>query len=498
MEVDALQSHFSLLFFSFSISLVVVAVLVELLRTRPWWCNCAVCKAYVTSSWSAEFDNLCDWYAHLLRESPTRTITVHVLGCTVTANPDNVEHMLKTRFENYPKGKPFSSILGDLLGHGIFNVDGEHWRFQRKMASAELGSAAVRVFASQIVAEEVGFRLLPLLDMACKNDAVLDLQDVFRQLAFDSICKISFGLDPGCLQLSLPMSDFGAAFDKATRLLAGRATHTIPAIWKVKRLFNRGSEGQIREAIELVDLLVKEVIHQRRKYGFASDQDLLSRFMRCIDNDSLLRHSRRGRGHRWERPSARELRPTEGVALLACGLVREHAAVPAGAVRLQVLPRRRRASGRHIREEGNADDVPRLRHGADGGVVGERLRRVPTGAVDQARPVCAGEPVQVSGVPGRPSRVPRQGDGADGDEERGRVGHPRFRRRRARREPTAEVRARPHGHPQWRARRQSTPENGQCRPTRHKLTTTCVNGQKCTAKKNLCCNSTRKIVQNFH
>ncbi|RWV90397.1 hypothetical protein GW17_00047407 [Ensete ventricosum] len=289
MEVEALQSHFSLFFFCFSISFVVVAVLVELLRTRPWWCNCAVCKAYVTSSWSAEFDNICDWYAHLLRESPTRTITVHVLRCTVTANPDNVEHMLKTRFDNYPKGKPFASILGDLLGQGIFNVDGEHWRFQRKMASDELGSAAVRVFASQIVADEVRCRLLPLLDMACKNDAVLDLQDVFRRFAFDSICKISFGLDPSCLELSLPMSEFAAAFDMATRLLAGRATHTIPVIWKVKRLFNWGSEGQIREAIELVDLLAKEVIHHRRKLRFASGQDLLSRFMRCIDNDRYLR-----------------------------------------------------------------------------------------------------------------------------------------------------------------------------------------------------------------
>ncbi|RWW20619.1 hypothetical protein GW17_00015268 [Ensete ventricosum] len=289
MEVEALRFHFSLLFFSFSTSFVIFAVLVELLRIRPWWCNCAVCQAYVTSSWTADFDNLCDWYTHLLRTSPTRTVTVHVLGCTVTANPDNVEHMLKTRFDNYPKGKPFATILGDLLGCGIFNVDGDLWRFQRKMASTELGSAAVRAFASRTVAAEVGGRLLPLLDVACECGRVLDLQDVFQRFAFDNICKISFGLDPGCLELSVSMSEFAAAFDKATRLSARRATHTIPLIWKAKRLFNWGLERELREAIGLVDLLAKEVIRQRRKLGFASDQDLLSRFMGCVDNDKYLR-----------------------------------------------------------------------------------------------------------------------------------------------------------------------------------------------------------------
>ncbi|XP_020253842.1 cytochrome P450 94C1-like [Asparagus officinalis] len=78
----------------------------------------------------------------------------HVLGTTVTANPDNVEHMLATNFNNFPKGKPFSSILGDLLGKGIFNVDGDLWMFQRKMASLELGSVSVRSYARSPCHEE--------------------------------------------------------------------------------------------------------------------------------------------------------------------------------------------------------------------------------------------------------------------------------------------------------------------------------------------------------
>ncbi|WOL03482.1 hypothetical protein Cni_G12202 [Canna indica] len=289
--MEAIRRRFSLVFFSFAAAFFLLAVFLKFLRSMPWWCSCAVCEAYVTKSWTSHFDNLCDWYAHLLRHSPTGTIHIHVLGNTVTANPDNVEHILRARFDNYPKGKPFSAILRDLLGRGIFNVDGQAWLFQRKMAVAELGSSAVRFFASCIVAAEVRDRLLPLLDSAAADGRVLDLQDVFRRFTFDSICKISFGLDPGCLELSLPLSEFAAAFDAASRLSAARAAVTMPIVWKVKRLLNWGPERELREAIRMVNLLAEELIRRRRKLGFSSNHDLLSRFMACVgdEDDNYLR-----------------------------------------------------------------------------------------------------------------------------------------------------------------------------------------------------------------
>ncbi|THU66829.1 hypothetical protein C4D60_Mb05t18310 [Musa balbisiana] len=286
------KNHVAFLFFSFAVGFVLFSMLLLFLRKRRC-CSCDVCKAYVSSSWAAEFDNLCDWYAHLLRESPTGTIHIHVLGNTVTANPANVEYMLRTRFDNFPKGKPFSALLGDLLGQGIFNVDGDAWRFQRKMASLALGSVAVRSYAFGIVAGEIGRGLLPLLSsIADRGDgAVVDLQDVFRRFAFDTICKISFGLDRGYLELPMPMSEFAAAFDTASRLSARRGTATAPLIWKLKRLLNIGSERELKRTIRMINVLAEEVIRQRRKLGFASSHDLLSRFMGSVvdDDDKYIR-----------------------------------------------------------------------------------------------------------------------------------------------------------------------------------------------------------------
>ncbi|CAN4114383.1 unnamed protein product [Withania somnifera] len=277
-----LQVSIGYFLFSFAIAF---SVLVFFLRHKFWsWCTCDICYCYLTSSWRKEFTNLGDWYAHLLRNSPSQTVRIHVLDNIITANPGNVEYMLKTNFLNYPKGKTFSMILGDLLGDGIFNVDGDLWMFQRKMASLELGSMSIRSYAFNNVTNEIKCRLLPLLSSVVSSQqdfggTTLDLQDVFRRFSFDNICKFSFGLDPGCLELSLPLSHFSIQ----------RAMAASPLIWKMKRLLDIGTEKKLRGAIENIDVLAREVIRQKRKLGYSNHQDLLSRFMTIVDNEVYLR-----------------------------------------------------------------------------------------------------------------------------------------------------------------------------------------------------------------
>lgn len=273
--------------------LLIFSVLSVMLRLLKPWCGCETCQSYLTSSWALKYNNLSDWYTHLLSQSPTGTIHVHVLGNVITANPENVEYILKTRFSNYPKGKPFSTILGDLLGKGIFNVDGDLWKFQRKIACLELGSLSIRTYAFDIVKSEIQSRLFPLLEAAAGGGAsdAIDLQDIFRRFSFDSICRFSFGVDPGCLKLSLPVSEFATAFDLASKLSAQRAITTSPLVWKMKRFFNLGSEKQLKQAIKSVHELAESVIkHKRSTADSSSSQgDLLSRFMGTIDDDVLLR-----------------------------------------------------------------------------------------------------------------------------------------------------------------------------------------------------------------
>lgn len=124
-------------------------------------------------------NRLLDWYTELLSESSTGTIVIRRLGCrrtVVTVNPANVEYILTTHFLNFPKGKPFTEILNDFLGCGIFNVDGDQWRTQRKLASHEFSAKSLQEFVVETLKSEVEMRLLPALEASAHNAKVVDLQ----------------------------------------------------------------------------------------------------------------------------------------------------------------------------------------------------------------------------------------------------------------------------------------------------------------------------------
>ncbi|XP_010250749.1 PREDICTED: cytochrome P450 94B3-like [Nelumbo nucifera] len=242
---------------------------------------------------------LLDWYTELLAQSPAKTIVVQRLGArrtVITANPDNVEYMLRTNFSNFPKGKPFTEILGDLLGYGIFNVDGELWRTQRKLVSHEFTTKSLREFVVKTLVEEVEERLLPLLESASANNKVVDMQELLRRFAFDTVCKVSLGMDPGCLDASLTISPLARAFDVASEISARRAAAPVFAVWKIKRLLRMGSEWQLKQAIEDVHRSVEEIIRDKKKKISAGESrgehdngDLLSRLISAGHDDDVTR-----------------------------------------------------------------------------------------------------------------------------------------------------------------------------------------------------------------
>lgn len=242
-------------------------------------------------------NRLLDWYTELLAGSPTNTIVVHRLGARrtiVTANPENVEYMLKANFNNFPKGRPFTEILGDFLGYGIFNVDGELWRTQRKLASHEFTTKSLQEYVMNTLEEEVENRLLPWIDLLAAEHKAVDLQDLLRRFAFNVICKVSMGIDRCCLEPSAPVSPLAKAFDAASEICARRGAAPLFIIWKIKRWLGVGSEKRLKAAVEEVHDHVVEIIHQRKikiKGGDQSpgDEDLLTRLIMAGHDEEVIR-----------------------------------------------------------------------------------------------------------------------------------------------------------------------------------------------------------------
>ncbi|KAI3831340.1 hypothetical protein MKX03_034126 [Papaver bracteatum] len=218
------------------------------------------------------------------------------LNSVITADPRNLEHLLKTKFTNFPKGEFFRNNVCDLLGDGIFSADNETWRSQRKTASIEFHSSGFRKLTTESLNELVHSRLLPVLDELIKNSASVDLQDVLLRLTFDNVCMLAFGVDPGCLGLGLPEIPFARAFEDATEMTVLR--FIMPSfVWKLVRYLNIGSERKLKESICEVDKFADKVIRTRNKELLLLDQsndsdinnkprsDLLTAFMRLKDDD---------------------------------------------------------------------------------------------------------------------------------------------------------------------------------------------------------------------
>uniref|UniRef100_A0A6N2LMY2 Cytochrome P450 n=1 Tax=Salix viminalis TaxID=40686 RepID=A0A6N2LMY2_SALVM len=204
-------------------------------------------------------------------------------------NPANVQHILKTKFYDYEKGSKSRQTLFDFLGNGIFNIDGDSWKFQRQVSSHEFNTKSLRKFVETVVDTEVSQRLIPILSTAAANNSVLDLQDILQRFAFDNICKIAFGYDPAYLLPDLPETEFAKTFDDAAKISSGRFATLFPFLWKIKRFLNIGSEKRLKEACsdlrEFARNIIKEKKQELSNKPSLETVDLLSRFLSSGHSD---------------------------------------------------------------------------------------------------------------------------------------------------------------------------------------------------------------------
>ncbi|GLT90875.1 hypothetical protein SLE2022_087910 [Rubroshorea leprosula] len=216
---------------------------------------------------------------------------------TVTCDPRNLEHILKVRFDNYPKGPNWQAVFHDLLGDGIFNSDGDTWLFQRKTAALEFTTRTLRQAMARWVSRAIKYRFCPILDAAQREAKPVDLQDLLLRITFDNICGLAFGKDPQTLSPGLPENGFATAFDRATEASLHRMI--LPeVIWKVKKWFRLGMEDSLSRSLGHIDKYLSKIIDERklelasRKQDGTPHDDLMSRFMKKKESysDEFLKH----------------------------------------------------------------------------------------------------------------------------------------------------------------------------------------------------------------
>ncbi|KAJ4746758.1 Cytochrome P450 704C1 [Rhynchospora pubera] len=190
-----------------------------------------------------------------------------------TVDPANVEYILKTNFSNYGKGDFNYEVMSDFFGDGIFAVDGEKWRQQRKIASFEFSTKVLRDYSSHTF-KKSAVKLAEIISELASSNQMMDIQDLLMKSGLDSIFKVGFGVELGVLSGQEEGKAFSNAFDEASSQIIYRY---FDVFWIFKRYLNVGSEAKMKKNIQLIDDFVYGVISRKTKQLAKQGQDILEK-----------------------------------------------------------------------------------------------------------------------------------------------------------------------------------------------------------------------------
>ncbi|KAL4133398.1 hypothetical protein PRIC2_003716 [Phytophthora ramorum] len=206
--------------------------------------------------------DLHDFTTQMAKQFDAEPVFLRALGIPLNImlfTPEAFEDVLKTQFHNFEKGPFMCENLKDLLGEGIFAVDGDQWVHQRKTASNLFTMRALRD-SMTVVIQRHAVVLYDILQRASDNKETLDLFRLFNRFTIEAFAEIGFGVHMGCLD-SDEEHPFQKAFDRAQRALLLRFTR--PGwFWKTQRWLGVGVEGQLRRDIQVIDKTVLDIVEK--------------------------------------------------------------------------------------------------------------------------------------------------------------------------------------------------------------------------------------------
>ncbi|XVE77002.1 hypothetical protein DITRI_Ditri13aG0026900 [Diplodiscus trichospermus] len=228
------------------------------------------------------FHDLYDYQTQIAKKFPTFRLLGLGQSEIFTADTRNTEHVLKTSFDKYAKGKHLEEIVSDLWGQGIFAVDGHKWRQQRKLASYEFSTRVLRDFSCSVFRRNA-VKLVKAVSKLAMSGQAIEFQEMFMKCSMESIFKVGFGIDLNCMSWS--SNEEGTAimkaFDDANELVNLRF---VDPFWKLKKSLNIGFEASLNKNIKMIDNFVQNIINTKKQLPAMNPdcnvkEDILSRFL---------------------------------------------------------------------------------------------------------------------------------------------------------------------------------------------------------------------------
>ncbi|KAJ7435029.1 cytochrome P450 monooxygenase pc-1 [Mycena galericulata] len=139
----------------------------------------------------------------VLSASKSNTVNLRIgwADQIVTTEPEYIKIILATDFTNYVKGDAFRETMGSVLGTGVFNSDGDMWKFHRAATRPFFNRDRISDF--EIFAHHAD-RAIEHMKQRMRAGYAVDFQDLAGRFTMDSATSFLFGSCVDSLAAPLP------------------------------------------------------------------------------------------------------------------------------------------------------------------------------------------------------------------------------------------------------------------------------------------------------
>ncbi|EGO01601.1 hypothetical protein SERLA73DRAFT_176994 [Serpula lacrymans var. lacrymans S7.3] len=228
---------------------------------------------------------------------PTFNFRVMFEDNMFTIEPNHIKAILASDFENYVKGEKFRSTMLRVLGTGVFNSDGDMWKFHRSMTRPFFSHDRISHFN---IFDRHGEDAIKQMKLRLRAGYPVDFQDVISRFTLDSATEFLFGSCVHSLSAGLPYpynvtsseapsgkaktaEDFAQAFGQAQYIISQRPRKGW--VWPLFEFFKDKTEEPMNIVNAYIEPILKEAIEKRKAASLSGEKT-----EELSDDDTLLDH----------------------------------------------------------------------------------------------------------------------------------------------------------------------------------------------------------------
>ena len=209
--------------------------------------------------YSSNFENYGDTYRTRLLGMPMTTVS----------HPDGIHHILVKNQKNYIKDK-YSRGLSRVFGSGLFAIDGDLWKNQRRLMNPAFAKKVVRSYHDSM--QDHVRRVTDEWGDEGERDLHQEMTTLTLKIAVDTL--VGDDVETDYELFSRTFSELSDYLEKMMTSVSG----VIPWLPTPTNL-------RLKANIQTMDRLVYDIIKAKRQKNNLRDQDLLSHMIRACDDD---------------------------------------------------------------------------------------------------------------------------------------------------------------------------------------------------------------------